>query len=862
MLGLSEIFEVPPRAADEVHIHLGAALSFKNAIRSRNDTKLQEEMSKSWFNSVDEHTSSLIRAKLLTAIDASNLFPPRLSLVIAQCYSSIASLDLPKDRWPTCIPSLLERSTNKEDFVGKTSLEAIGFLCEIASKEAEDANFSLVDSLSQWSNSILTVVISSLRRPSLRLSAARALLNSIAFISSQMEKDSERTAIVRTICEGIHFVEDPFIDEDFINTSIECLSRLLVTYYALFSPYIEGGVGPLLKDLMGKSNPSSIIMSCVEFWTSLAEVELILGLSNISISSLPSLLDILLPLLKDHGDNDGSSSGASGDGGDEWCISMATTTCLELYTESCGDLILSSSSIIPTFIRENIEDSSSWMARDASILLFGSLMDGCSDEAISPLLPDILPRIIGLLSKDPIATVRDSAAWAIGRLSDHHPLLTLSNKGNIYLLFDALLASLKSDSSGGVRMNSCWALHCIISHLGSPQDRLFVTSTTPIDPLYEGDRISTLIVELLSLGGSNSGGPPNNITISALQSLSGCISNLPSSSPASFVENLYLLALQIGDGKFGNDANIITIWTSLIKKMPIGVGESYFFTSLRRSCEILSTSTSTTDIDEEIFLVMSACIEGLEECCSERGGSDSDSIMNSFISDMISLINSYISRNPSCSQGAMGLLGDISRLLGSNTTYPLSQSSFATMEVPFLESFFAPFWKYQLDHSSSSNLRLFIDCITDIIGNLGIKVSIELQEKFIDLIMETYQSSLLSNPSDDEESSLFDLYESLCNALLPFIERKDKIPQILSLIHDFLLKGKSNGLEGSSRLIKASLGLYGDIVLMAGSSNIDLIGSSNMVYWIKEYCRSVISEGGGADGVPEWTLSVLNENLY
>ena len=59
--------------------------------------------------------------------------------------------------------------------------------------------------------------------------------------------------------------------------------------------------------------------------------------------------------------------------------------------------------------------NSNWRYRDAAIMAFGSILEGPSSDKLLGIVEQGMPLFIALLKDDSIV-VRDTTAWAIGRL--------------------------------------------------------------------------------------------------------------------------------------------------------------------------------------------------------------------------------------------------------------------------------------------------------------------------------------------------------------------------------------------------------------------------------------------------------------
>lgn len=135
---------------------------------------------------------------------------------------------------------------------------------------------------------------------------------------------------------------------------------------------------------------------------------------------------------------------------DDYDVSRAAYQALQLYAQCVSAEIVQP---VLEFVERNIR-SEDWHRRDAAVSSFGAIMDGPDAPTLDPLVKQALPVMIGMMEDD-VVHVRDSAAYALGRICDYcsdsidvdvhlHPLISC--------LFNGLASSPKIAGS------CCWAL--------------------------------------------------------------------------------------------------------------------------------------------------------------------------------------------------------------------------------------------------------------------------------------------------------------------------------------------------------------------------------------------------------------------
>jgi importin subunit beta-1 len=235
---------------------------------------------------------------------------------------------------------------------------------------------------------------------------------------------------------------------------------------------------------MGMQNAEEkVALQAVEFWSTVCDEESELQFEAQEAAevgetpsaesqffakvALPEILPQLLVLMQKQ-DEDAED--------DEWNVSMAAGTCVGLLAAVVGDDIVPLT--IP-FIEQNIQ-AADWHQRDAAVMVFGSILDGPEDVVLSPLVRQALPTLIQMMN-DNHASVRDSVAWTLGRITD---LMIKVIVPEVHLpeLVKALVYGLQQ--TGRIASSSCWSIKNLA--LGfAPEDEEGV-NTTLLSPYYQG----------------------------------------------------------------------------------------------------------------------------------------------------------------------------------------------------------------------------------------------------------------------------------------------------------------------------------------------------------------------------------------
>ena len=142
------------------------------------------------------------------------------------------------------------------------------------------------------------------------------------------------------------------------------------------------------------------------------------------------------------------------DAGDEdYNISRAAYQCLQLFAQTVGgDLIQN----VLGFVEQNLRHDD-WHRRDAAVSAFGAIMEGPDEKMLDPLVRQALPVLIAMM-EDPSVHVKDSVAFALGRICDNVSD-SIDPRVNLPSLIQALFTGLSSNPR--MANSCCWALMSI-----------------------------------------------------------------------------------------------------------------------------------------------------------------------------------------------------------------------------------------------------------------------------------------------------------------------------------------------------------------------------------------------------------------
>ena len=152
---------------------------------------------------------------------------------------------------------------------------------------------------------------------------------------------------------------------------------------------------------------------------------------------VPVLLELLAQQDEDAADED-------------YNISKAAYQCLQLYAQTIANDIVQ---VVLGFVEQNLRHAD-WHWRDAAVSAFGAIMEGPDEKMLDPLIKQALPVLIGMMD-DPAVQVKDSAAYALGRICENVSE-AIGSQEHLPRLIAALFAGLSSNPK--MASSCCWAL--------------------------------------------------------------------------------------------------------------------------------------------------------------------------------------------------------------------------------------------------------------------------------------------------------------------------------------------------------------------------------------------------------------------
>lgn len=487
---------------------------------------------------------------------------------------------------------------------------------------------------------------------------------------------------------------------------------------------------------------------------------------------------------------------------DDWNVAKAAGTCIGLLATCVQDDIVPLA--IP-FIEANIKGTD-WQARDAAVLCFGSILDGPDQTKLTPLVEQALPTVIEML-RDSSVAVKDSAAWTLGRITD---LLSKTIQPDLHLpqLVNALVASLQDEPR--ISCNCSWALNRLAADFGATPataEELTLAKAgdgflpnSPISPYFEGITSALLQVAARPTNESNS-------RSAAFEAISETIDNAPRDC-ITHVSNTVLQLLDrqenlngVADQLLGLDdrnnwvemqasiAGVISAALRRLNKEILPLGDRIMTNLLT----LIQHGSKLPTILEDAFLAVGSVVQAFE--------GDFEKYMGAFLPFLVAAIGNH-EATQLCNV-AVGVVGDLCTGLGEGMSKYAQQIMSALFE----------------GLQSTTIHRDVKPTILRTFGDMALATGAGFEPYLPTTMAVLQQAGATVIP--DEGYAMVDyvnlLREAVAEAFVGVVNglktanRIDLLQPYVELIFNFLTFNATNTLERGEALLKACLGLLGDI---------------------------------------------------
>ncbi|KAK1225996.1 karyopherin Kap95 [Marasmius sp. AFHP31] len=815
--------------SSQLHIRNAAGLALKNALTAR-EAQRQSEYSQRWISINPEAKTKIKQQSLMTLGSAQQ----KAGTFASQVVAAIAAVELPNGEWQDLIEILLGFVNNQSNSANLkiATLQAIGFVCEQIKPEI----------LALRSNEILTAVIHGARKeePSqeVQLAAIHALYNSLEFVRDNFDREGERNYIMQVVCEA---TQNPNVNVQV--GSFECLVRIMDLYYDKMGLYMEQALFGLTVVGM-KHSDERVALQAVEFWSTVCEEEVELALEAQDAQdygempereskyfakiALPEIVPVLLTLLtKQEEDADE----------DEWNVSMAAGTCLNLLANAVNDAIVPA--VIP-FIEAHIK-SEDWHHREAAVMTFGSILEGPDPIVLTPLAEQALPLLINMMTDNNVH-VKDTTAWTLGRICD---MLITVIKPDVHLhpLISALVNGLQD--SPRIVVNCCWALMNLADQMGLyGEEESENQQSGALSPYYEG-----VVQALLRVTESSSN--ESNYRTAAYEAITSWLTHA-TQDVIPVVQNTVVAILQRMEQLLGMQNQILGMddrnnWNELqsnfcsviicvIRKLGAGI-QPLADRIMTLVLQLIQTAGKTSTVLEDAFLVVGSLASALEANFAPY--------ITAFLPFLYPALKAH--EDTQLCTVAVGIIGDISRALGEQS-YQYA-SPFMTVLLENLQS-----------EVLNRNVKIVVlSCFGDIALAIGPGF-----EPYLDTTMNVLRQAgaVEPNPLDyDLVDYVAQLREGILEAYTGIVtgfKKSDKAQLLVSYapgIMDLIQRCLADD-ERSDSLAKLCYGLLGDLADAFPGGQLKQLFLQN---WVASELKSRVRMSADAKKTMRWAREMVKQ---
>ncbi|KAI8848989.1 armadillo-type protein [Chytridium lagenaria] len=550
-----------------------AGLLFKNAVSAK-DLMMRGTYADRWLQ-MDAGYRTQIKASLLQTLDTA---VPQAASAAAAAIHAVAEIELPAQLWDDLIATLcdnVQRATGGP-VLKEFSLQTLGYICETI----DQAIFQNKDN----PNKILTAIAHGARKDELntkvRHAAIRALINSLEFAKSNFENPMERNYIMQMVCEATQCQTD----DELVASAFECLVKIMFLYYEFMSFYMEQALIALTLSGMKLEN-DKIALQAIEFWSTVCEEEsiriqdktLCYNFSKIASKNLVDVLVFLMTKKDAHDDED------------EWNVPMAAATCLSFLANAVQNDILG---LIVPWIQKQLLATTGTTEKPLS---WRSILDGLSDDAIMMLVQMAFPSLIKIMQEDPNVLVKDTAAWALGRICEKLDAKQLG--AMLTPLIEVVLKGLNDQPR--VATNCAWCIMQLAERVEKEGDGDY-----PLLPFFEH-----LIRGLLESAEKLS--EEVNVKATAYEAIASLCYNSVVSLLTGILTKLEQTVLMQNEVVNNDDrmtiqeqqANLCSVLTNIIRRL--GQSISPFSDNIMQLLlQMLSTASKNSTVHEDVFIVV------------------------------------------------------------------------------------------------------------------------------------------------------------------------------------------------------------------------------------------------------------------
>lgn len=367
----------------------------------------------------------------------------------------ICKIELPMKSWPGIIDILVKNCSNENENYRLSSIITLGYISQ---------EITVQDLTSEEVDKILTGILQNLNSSSNHINSAElentaiiALINYVSYAKKNFSIMSEKVIIMDAIYTNLNSN-----NVEMRVYAMQCLVEVTRCYY----DYLDDQMAKILEVTVFhmERDQTKVGIQAYELWCSLSDEEnarlkeidhgaqvRCYNYCNIAWNHLFNTIKKHL-LSREKMDDE------------EWNLAKGAASLIGNLSQCCQYSFVEA---VLKFVGEHINDSNP-MARDSSVMAFAGILEGRDKDNIKAIVLNALESIIKMLT-DPDRTVRETSAWCIEKICEHHTH-TISKQQNY---FEPLIKAIKENINRGRKsgISLCNALHFIAKGLRTEENK-------------------------------------------------------------------------------------------------------------------------------------------------------------------------------------------------------------------------------------------------------------------------------------------------------------------------------------------------------------------------------------------------------
>lgn len=322
---------------------------------------------------------------------------------IASLIAAIAQIEIPRGEWVELIANLCANSSHDDQKIKLTSLTTIGYICE--ELEPEDLTQEL-------KNQIMLALTNNISKDEGQVEACRlavkALHHAVPYATVNFQSQEERDFIMNKILDEALGSSNVTIRE----TAMQCLVEIGRQEYEKMGAYMARL--SQITAQVAKHDASEVGSQGIEFWTTIAEVEIArLEKQGQILNLVAQYKDFLMTLLLECISN--VQIDDEDDAEEEWGVNLASGCCLVKVSLLLKNEVLAA---VVQFVSAHIMHAE-WQKRYAALMALGAASDGPDKAAYAQILTPSIQQLLNMF-QDPSIKVREAISWVTFQICQHH----------------------------------------------------------------------------------------------------------------------------------------------------------------------------------------------------------------------------------------------------------------------------------------------------------------------------------------------------------------------------------------------------------------------------------------------------------